>query len=146
MFWKILSKTVTISSMISTLRHFLLYLLMMLLPLQVMASSIEYSCSMDMPACRIMGSTDHQKDCCHHHVHVSTNKHDSKIDKKVDGSSQSTSCGMGTTCTINAPLLALPNTEYSLPTLQARVFCHLLSTSYVSFFFDAPQRPPNVLA
>lgn len=127
-----------------TFRQLIIYLLLILLPVQVMASLVKHSCASEMPHCLKMETTS----CCKHSVpspdnrHVSLDKYDHTSQNKSDDP-QSSACGMSTSCVVIAPVVALPNTPFVLPHVNAHVPNGFVSSFYISFLLDTPQRPPN---
>jgi hypothetical protein len=137
-------------AMSSTLRRFIVYLLLVLLPIQAMASLLTHSCAGNMPHCHEMKSID---GCCEHGKpsrgshHVDATAHDGMSHNGNDHNDQhAASCGMGTTCAVIAPMAVLPSTSMTLPTASNAPPHVFVLSAYTSFISDGLQRPPQILA
>jgi hypothetical protein len=128
--------------MYSKLRCLVAYLLLVFLPIQAMASVVEWSCGDNMSHCHGMKAS--ALDCCAHQKRsFDAHRHHSDGTSRDTGH-QHTSCGIGTTCLGAAAMAALPSAKMVLPQFGSELPNVFVFSSYTSFISEGLQRPPSI--
>jgi hypothetical protein len=120
------------NAMSTLIRHFAVYLLVLLLPLQAAASS-------RFVVCAEMSTAPH----CDHSATMTTPSADHDMSSKsTHGGS---TCWLGSICMASVGFAALPATHNFLPIDQTDSISPFTHHPYDSFIPEGPQRPPAIL-
>lgn len=125
--------------MSNSIRHFAVYLLILLLPLQAAAASRFAVCAEQTPintnASAVMPHCDHGA------AMTKAADHD-RYSKSIHGGS---SCWLGSICMASVGFAALPATHNFVPFVQTDSISPFIDYPYDSFIPEGPQRPPAIL-
>jgi len=136
-----------IHGMGKSMRRVIGMILMVLLPLQAMASVLTHSCANDMPDCPAMKVK--MASCCEHAglLNNKASTDSSMPDHSAPaGHPSMSSCGMSTTCDVPMPMATLPSSQPVLFHPGRQTAPQDIAVSFLSFIPDSPQRPPCLLA